>query len=89
MAELEIRLSVDPKTGKKNVIIAYRSDDGALPMEHEEDHRRIVDRLIEGGALAASELGSVVVERKEGIVVAEEPPREAVIDERESIEQEQ
>ena len=65
MAELEIRLDVDPNTGKRNVTIKYRSDDDALPMEHEDEHRRLVDRLIEGGTLKAHELGSIRVERME------------------------
>ena len=65
MAELTIRLVVDPDTGKKNVLIAYESDSDALPMEHEEEHRRLVDRLIEKGALSAAELGKIVIEREE------------------------
>jgi hypothetical protein len=63
VANLILRLQIDPATGKKDVIIKYESDPDALPMEHEEEHRRIVDRLIEGGALKASELGRIVVER--------------------------
>lgn len=64
MAKLIIRLEVDPKTGKKNVIISYGSDADALPSEHEEAHRRLVDQLIHGGALKAAELGQVVIERE-------------------------
>ena len=64
MAELIIRLDVDPETGKKNVTIKYLSDDDALPMEHEEEHRRLVDQLIDGGALAAHELGKISIERE-------------------------
>jgi hypothetical protein len=63
MAELLLRLEIDPVTGKKNVIIDYGSDEDALPMEHEEDHRRLVDRLIEGGALNAASLGKIIIRR--------------------------
>lgn len=70
MAEVTIELRVDPTTRKKTVVIKYRSDDGALPMEHEQDHRRLVDRLIEGGALKASELGEILVERESEAPVA-------------------
>lgn len=63
MADLIIRLVVDPETGKKNVVIGYESDSDALPMEHEEEHRRLVDQLIEGGALSEAELGRVIIER--------------------------
>ena len=64
MASLTIRLSVDRATGKKNIIISYTSDSDALPIEHEEEHRRLVDKLIEGGALRASEIGEIIVERQ-------------------------
>jgi hypothetical protein len=72
MAELTIRLVVDPDTRKKNVIIAYHGDEDALPMEHEDEHRRLVDRLIEGGALSAAELGKVVIQREQERAVATE-----------------
>jgi hypothetical protein len=61
---LTIRLRVDPVTGKKDVLVDYASDADALPMEHEEAHRRLVDRLIEGGLLRAEEVGRVVVARE-------------------------
>ena len=64
MAELTIRLTIDPHTGKKNVVIAYHSDEDALPMEHEDEHRRLVNQLIEGGALSAAELGTITIERE-------------------------
>src|SRR3990172_6673684 len=64
MPHVTIRLQVDPVTRKKTVILSYESDPGALPIEHEEEHRRIVDKLIEGGALKAHELGKIVVERE-------------------------
>ncbi|AGC44681.1 hypothetical protein MYSTI_03369 [Myxococcus stipitatus DSM 14675] len=63
MASLILRLVVNPATGRKDVVIQYESDSDALPMEHEEEHRRLVDQLIAGGALKASELGRVVVQR--------------------------
>lgn len=63
MGQLTIRLDVDPVTKKKNVTIQYATDADALPMEHEEEHRKLVDRLIEGGALKASELGTITIER--------------------------
>lgn len=88
MAELILRLQIDPSTGKKNLIVDYGSDEDALPMEHEEDHRRLVDRLIEGGALKAADLGRIVIVR-DGEQVAEVEPtaadgeREAIgVDER-------
>lgn len=64
MANLILRLQIDPATGKKDVLIKYESDPDSLPMEHEEEHRRIVDKLIAGGALKASELGRIIIERE-------------------------
>lgn len=70
MAEMTIRLRTDPATGKKDIVVSLRSDDDALPVEHEQQHRALVQRLIEGGLLKAEELGQVVVEREAG---TEEP----------------
>jgi hypothetical protein len=63
MAEMTIQLKIDPATGKKDIIIALRSDEDALPHEHEQQHQRLVDKLIEGGIVKASEVGTIVVER--------------------------
>ncbi len=65
MAEMTITLRRDPQTGKQNIVIKLRSDADALPHEHEEQHRALVDKLIEGGVLKAGEVGNVVVERQE------------------------
>jgi hypothetical protein len=64
MAEMTIRLQCDPATGKKNVIVTLRSDEDALPHEHEQQHRALVDKLIEGGLVKATEIGQVIVERE-------------------------
>ena len=73
MPEMTIRLRCDPTTGKKDIVISLRSDEDALPHEHEQQHKALVDKLIEGGVLKAGELGKIVVERetKEGEA---EPP---------------
>jgi hypothetical protein len=65
MAEMTIRLQCDPATGKKDIIVTLRSDEDTLPHEHEQQHRALVDKLIQGGVLKASEVGQVVVEREE------------------------
>lgn len=85
MAELNIRLQIDPETGKKNLIIEYESDSDMLPIEHEEEHRRLVNALVEGGVVKAEELGKIVVKRESGEAVAAET--EQADAERESIEQ--
>ena len=40
MAEMTIRLQIDPVTNKKNIIVSLSADADALPHEHEEQHRR-------------------------------------------------
>jgi hypothetical protein len=64
MAEMTIRLIADPHTGKKNIVVALRSDADALPHEHEQMHRALVDKLVNGGLVKASEVGQIVVERE-------------------------
>ena len=45
MAELTIRLRKDPETGKHDIIIDLKSDEDALPHEHEQMHREAVEKL--------------------------------------------
>jgi hypothetical protein len=49
MAELVLRIRVDATTGKRELVIDYASDADALPMEHEEEHRRLAGRVVDGG----------------------------------------
>jgi len=86
MPNLTIRLEVDPVTRRRTIVVSYQSDPDALANEHEEDHRAIVQKLVEGGLISAEEAGSVRVERAAaGEVTAAEPARET--DERRAIEQ--
>lgn len=64
MPEMTIRLRVNPETGKKDIVIDLRSDDDALPHEHEQQHRRLVEKLISGGLVEQAEVGKVVIERE-------------------------
>ena len=83
MPEMTIRFIPDPATGKKNIIITLRSDEDALPHEHEQQHRALVEKLIDKGLITAEELGEVVVTREEeqgqpaAPVAKEEPQRQA------------
>jgi len=65
MAEMTITLRCDPTTGKKNIVVTLHSDEDALPQEHEQTHRRLVDQLIHGGIVKATEVGQLIVEREE------------------------
>ncbi len=72
MAELTIRLVVDPQSGKKNVIIGYESDAAGLPMEHEEDHRKLAMAVLAGAGVPPEEIGELIIEREGADVGADE-----------------
>ena len=59
MAELTIRLRKDPETGKHDIIIDMKSDEDALPHEHEQMHRDLVEKVI-----GKENVGKVVIERE-------------------------
>jgi hypothetical protein len=65
MAQLTIRLRRDPDTGMPDIVVSLRSDEDALPQEHERQHKRLVESLI-GGPLPDDGEGRVVVEREKG-----------------------
>lgn len=72
MADLILRLRVDPATGKRELVIDYTSDADALPMEHEDAHRQLADQLVEGGLRS----GAVTVTRAAEAPAAEPPAAE-------------
>jgi hypothetical protein len=73
MATLILRLIIDPQTKKKNVLVKLDSDSDALPMEHEEQHKRIVEALLANGGLKAEDLGTITIEREgQGAATTEE-----------------
>ncbi len=74
MAELTIRLVVDPETGARRVVVDYGSDAEALPMEHEADHRALEGGLdgVEVGRAEKSRPAERSAERS-GEAVAAEP----------------
>jgi hypothetical protein len=75
VATLILRLEIDPQTKKKNVWVKYDSDADALPMEHEEEHKRIVEALLAGGHLKVEELGSLTIDREgQGAAVKDAEP---------------
>lgn len=63
MADINIRFRFDTTTGKKEIVIEYESEDDAMPVEHEQRHRRIVEQLVGQGILKPDETGNVKVER--------------------------
>ena len=82
MAEMTIRLQTDPQTGKKNIVVSLKSDEDLLPHEHEQQHRALVERLIEGGVLKAADIGKLIVERESENSVERTQPEGEVQDQR-------
>jgi hypothetical protein len=76
MAQMIISLRCDPVTGKKDIVVKLDSDPDVLPLEHEQQHRALVDRLIEGGVLKAEEIGKIIVERPDDEKRSEAPAEE-------------
>jgi hypothetical protein len=61
MAEMIIMLRRDPNTGKQNIIIKLDSEPDALPIEHEQQHRELVAKLI---GKKPEDFGEVIIERE-------------------------
>ncbi|WP_238602908.1 hypothetical protein [Fimbriiglobus ruber] len=58
-----IILRRDPQSGKQNIIVKLDSDPDALPIEHEQMHKQLVEKLI-GKGIKAEDLGEIVIERE-------------------------
>ncbi|MCU0703337.1 MAG: hypothetical protein MUF18_05035 [Fimbriiglobus sp.] len=69
-----IILRRDKETGRQNVIVKLDSDPDALPIEHEEMHRRLVEKLV-GKGLKPEDLGEVIITR-EGDVQPVQPAQQ-------------
>ena len=63
MAEMLIVLRRDPNTGKQNIVVKLESDADALPIEHEQMHKQLVEKLI-GKGMNVEDLGEIVIERE-------------------------
>jgi hypothetical protein len=62
MASMLIVLRRDPATGKQNIVVKLESDADALPIEHEQMHKALVEKLI-GKGMKVEDLGEIIVER--------------------------
>ena len=87
MAEMTIRLIPDPATGKKNIIISLTGDQDALPHEHEQMHRAIVNKLLGGGKIQAEEIGHIEITREKDEKVPATPNSSGPHGEREAVPQ--
>ena len=62
MAEMIIMLRRDPNTGKQNILVKLDSEPDVLPIEHEQLHRQLVEKLVNGGIMKAGD--KLIVERE-------------------------
>jgi hypothetical protein len=65
MPRLVLQLHCDPQSGRRAVYADLFSDEDTVAFEHEQQHKELVDRLVNGGALKAAREGRVVVDRAE------------------------
>ncbi|HEX4609541.1 MAG TPA: hypothetical protein VH092_15185 [Urbifossiella sp.] len=76
-----VMLRKDPETGKQNIIVKLDSDPDALPIEHEQMHKTLVEKLV-GKGIKAEDLGEIVIEREserapaEPVANPEQPQRQ-------------
>jgi len=86
MAEVTIRLRHNPKTGEREVLIHYESEDDALPHEHERDHRKLAEELLGrplDEVIGAASVDRVIVRRtRAGAEVVEEIAEAEAVPER-------
>lgn len=76
MAEVTIRMVSNPSTGKRDIYIDYESEDDALPFEHENDHKDIVEQLLGQGVLDPNDVGQIKVGRVQPAPAKREPCEE-------------
>ncbi len=81
---MTIQLRINKETGKKDIVVSLKSDDDMLPHEHEQQHRNLVDKLIEGGMVKASDVGQLIVEREEEEGISNAPNSNSPQEERQS-----
>ncbi len=63
MANITIKLVFNKETGKKDIYIDFESDSDAMPIEHEQQHKLILEKLLGKNVLQESEVGEVIVSR--------------------------
>ena len=63
MAGATIRLIYNLRTGRQDIYVDYDSELDALPFEHEDAHRELIQQLVGASGLGEDELGEVVISR--------------------------
>lgn len=60
MAAITIKLRFNKRTGKKDIVIEYESEEDMTGWEHEKEHKRIVEELVGKGVLEDEDFGQVI-----------------------------
>jgi hypothetical protein len=76
VALMTIRLVKNPQTGKQQVVVKLDSEADALPHEHEQLHRQLVEQLV-GKGMNIEDLGDLVIEREGESAPVAEPSKPA------------
>ena len=63
MAGATIRLMYNLETGVHDIYVDYDSEQDALPFEHEDQHRALIQQLLGVSDLSEDQLGEVVISR--------------------------
>jgi hypothetical protein len=74
MAEVVLRLVVDPDTGQRTIVVDYHSTDDSIPVEHEAEHRRIVEDLAGRGLIGKGDKVVVTRDGESAPVTVKTPP---------------
>ena len=77
MAKAKITFEHNSQTGKRDIHIDYESDPSAMPYEHEDEHRDLVNRIIDLKEMQ---------EERENEITREEPGKEPPLSVREEEE---
>jgi hypothetical protein len=70
-----LKLRHNPKTGKRDLVVEYESEDDALAHEHERDHRRFVEQLIGRSIDDLGPIGEIQLKRESPAGKGEESPQ--------------
>lgn len=87
MADIVIHLRYNLETGKKDIYIDYTSDDDAMPIEHEQQHREFVGQLLGKGILTPDEMGEIKVNRVRPEAAPQQQPQQPIEPQKASNEQ--
>jgi hypothetical protein len=60
MADMTISLRLNPDTGKRDIIVKF--DPSTTPVEYEQMHRAIVEKLI-GSGIRPEDMGELIIDR--------------------------